>query len=427
MKKFFVTVACFFFIAFAYGQSIKGVVIDGVSLKPISNVNIQIEFLDAGSNSNDKGEFEVFIEKDYLNLIFTHVNYDDHIEFVSTDSKFITVRLNPKTNIIDEISISATSLVDTISKRNQYSVSTYELLKDYIFWVENHGTFKKKLSFKNLSSDLERSIWLDTIKNIASLEKSCNQRMYLRCKDFAYPISIVNDNIILEERLTIKLYQEYVEPCKLRNGNDLFYVRSNFNGLQSTYLRYNIADESLNDFRTISEEELINGYLADLNIIRQSQGINNIFTNDANTNAAIRDIQEKGDFLNEVVYRPKVSNFLYKKNQNIVLLNHIENKIEYYHENQLVTNIDIQYFKSEKWLKHVVLDMETQEVYSLYKSTKGIELRRILIENGESEFVAYLDTDFPNYKSVKVHKGIAYFLCGEKVERSSKLLLSKVL
>lgn len=427
MKKILLTLILSTLIQISFGQAVKGIVVDGISNKPISNVNIQLEFSYAGTTTNSKGEFEINLNEGTSNLIFSHVNYDDHIQLVDANSKLITVSLNSKSNIIKEISISASSILDTISKHKQYSVSSYELIGDYLFWIENHGTFRKKLSYKSLDSDIEKSIWLDTIKNVEALQKSCNQRMYLTCKNECYPISIINDKIIVGEKVSLKLYQEFVEPCMLRNGTDLFYVRTKYNGLQTSYVRYDIMDESLEIFRTISEVELINGYLRDLHIIRQSQGINNITTNNVVKNTRIRNTQEKGDFLNEVVYKPKVSNYLYKQKQEIILLNHIDNNIEIYQNNKFVNSLKIKYHNSDNWLKQVVLDQETQEAYTLYKSPKGIELRRILIDSGESEFVENLDTDFPNYKSVKVHRGVVYYLGAAEVERKSWVLFSKVL
>jgi len=427
MKKFIHIILFSFLVQISFGQSIKGIVVDGITDAPIPNANIQLQFSNLGTNSNEQGQFAIDIKSTSANLIFTHVNYEKHIEFIDVNLKFITVKLYPKSNIIDEISISARSPLDTISQQKQYSVTSYELLEDYVFWIENHGTLKRKLSFKNLSSNLEKSIWLDTIKNVEVLHRSCNQRMYLTSKTHSYSISIINDKIILGGKTPIKQFNQFVKPCMLRNGHDLFYLRAKFNGLQTIYVKYNLKDETLNNFRVISEKELIDGYFEDLGVMIQSQDINNITTNDQYTNSKIRNIQEKGDFLTEVFYKPVVSNFIYSVDQNLIIINHIDNQIEFYSEDVLENTIEIQYNKTENWLKHIVLDQETKEVYTLLRSTKGIELRRINIQTGESEFVAYLETDFPNFKTVKVHKGVAYFLGGEKVGRSSKMLLSKEL
>lgn len=411
----------------AFSQSVTGIVVDGITEIPIENVNIQLQFSNLGTTTNNKGEFTINIKSASANLIFTHINYEKHIEFIDADLQYITVKLYPSSIIIDEISISASSMVDTISNQKEYSVTAYELIQDYIFWIENHGLNKRKLSFKNLSSEIENSIWLKDIKNIEALEKSCNQRMHLVCKNFSYEILIINDKLIIGEKTTIQDYYEYIQPCVLRSGQNLYYQRTKYNGLQTSYVRYNIDEQSLNVFRTISETELINGYAADFNIIKNSEIVNNITVTTQDENTKVRDLQEKGDFLKEVFYKPVVSNFIYEVDQKIIILNHIENKIEFYESNNLEKAIDIKYNTTEKWLKHVILDQETKVVYTLFKSPKGIELRRISLQNGNSEFVCYLDTDFPNFETVKVHKDVAYFLGDKNVERSTKLLMSKPL
>ena len=99
--------------------------------------------------------------------------------------------------------------------------------------------------------------------------------------------------------------------------------------------------------------------------------------------------------------------------------------IERYENFLLSQKIGMHYDKVDNWLKTIVLDEVSREVYAPFASAKGIELRRLLMGSGESEFVEYLETDLTNFESIKVHNGFAYYLGKANALAGFKILLKK--
>jgi hypothetical protein len=91
-------------------QTVKGIVLDGESKKPIPYVNIGMVNKNRGTVSLEDGQFEILLDEKYGTdtLRFSSIGYSDKSflvkDFLNLPSKIVT--LNPKTIVLNEVVIT---------------------------------------------------------------------------------------------------------------------------------------------------------------------------------------------------------------------------------------------------------------------------------------------------------------------------------
>ena len=115
-------------LAFSQPFQIKGVIKDKNTNKIIPYVNIGIFEKSVGTVSNEKGEFEILIDEEYMESIlsFSHINYEFHqvqIKDLINDSNICL--LTQKTNQLEEVIVSGTKPYLIGRKNSKNSVKGY--------------------------------------------------------------------------------------------------------------------------------------------------------------------------------------------------------------------------------------------------------------------------------------------------------------
>ncbi len=427
MKKVLILPLLVILLLEANAQNIiSGKVLDYITEEPIASVNITLIDSNQGTSSNTTGEFEIIIERIPCTLEFTHIGYENHIIKISKyDLDPLNIMLIPKVNKLTEISITSKKEDKVLSPGNSFSILSFEINKEKLFWLEYAGSFKNKIiSCQDLLTEKTVSISLDTIKHIQYLEESCDENLYLITRDFAYPLVVENGQIKLGNRISSVTYENYIKPCVLRTESDLIYLRSSYNGLQKNYLRYNLKATSLTNFKTISEEQEIAQLKNDISLIKQSETATNITSNSSTRNKIIRDLQKKGDFLEMIYYKPEFENFLFTSNKKLILLNHVQGRIEIFKNYDLINFKNLTYIKDKNWLRNIVLDKKDEKIYTCFKSQNGINIHQINIDDGDTSFVDHLQIEISLFDKIRIHEDFIYYLKKSK-DNFTKLILIK--
>ena len=85
---------------------IEGKVIDSVSQKPLTNINIFLSHTTNGTNSNEKGEFQLGnLKQGKYELVVSSLNYEEMIIPISVNqnSAPFLIKLKPTANILKEV------------------------------------------------------------------------------------------------------------------------------------------------------------------------------------------------------------------------------------------------------------------------------------------------------------------------------------
>ena len=128
---------------------------------------------------------------------------------------------------------------------------------------------------------------------------------------------------------------------------------------------YNLLSEKLTNVKSIFNPKQLQNYIDELGLIEKSQVISNITTNSIAENERIRNLQEDGDFYLKVFYKPEFPIYLSRIEDNLLLFNHIDGRLEKYesdHSNYEYIELDV---KNNKWLKQIITDEVRQEHYTL--------------------------------------------------------------
>ncbi|GAG98854.1 unnamed protein product, partial [marine sediment metagenome] len=105
--KIFILIPCFI-SSLCFLQSIKGVVLDAITLEPIESASIYYDNTTVGTASNFKGEFEIEFESSITSsLIISFIGYETTIIPDYTSKKFYKILLNKSDNKLDEVVIYA--------------------------------------------------------------------------------------------------------------------------------------------------------------------------------------------------------------------------------------------------------------------------------------------------------------------------------
>ena len=401
---------------FSFAQFIvEGTIIDAFNNLPIENANIQLKGQEKGSTSNEFGKFSLEIESLPVSLLISHIGFETEeylIEVQSEEEVFIF--LFPEVNVLDEITVIPKDQIKSLSDVDEYSINHFEISDDKIYCLEFYGTFKKyNLRIKNLSGDVISSLKLNDIKGLSGLSKSCNNNVYLLTSSKAVAIKNVDAQIDLRSSIQLDTFKQLVQTCKLINNKKLYYINEFHNGLSSEVSMYDIDKDLLKTMRSISNKEQVSNYKKDRQFIDRSESIGNIETNNVGKNEAIRNLQEDGDFLSKIFYKPEHPIFIGAQNDGIIIFNHIESKLEIYRDDVLVSEVDIVYPKDKRWLKKIIFDEITQKAYGIFDFKGRIGIKEIIVENGKTKLVAVLKTSIQNSKSIRVYNGLVFYLKNE--------------
>lgn len=94
--------------SFCFSQSIKGVVLDAITLEPIESASIYYDNTTVGTASNFKGEFEIEYDSSITSpLIISFIGYETTIVPDYTSKKIYKILLNKSDNELNEVVIYA--------------------------------------------------------------------------------------------------------------------------------------------------------------------------------------------------------------------------------------------------------------------------------------------------------------------------------
>ncbi len=396
---------------------------------PIEGANILIKNTNKGAFTDLDGNFKIQIDLFPTTLIITHLGYKKkEIQITNDSQKNNPIYLEPLYNILENITIRHSYEEVSISNAKEYSILDFEVFDESILRLELHGARSYVLTLTDLDGNKKATTKLEKIKRIDRLFTSCNDNLYLVCSNYAFQIFSSEVEIDLGPQIPIDTFNNFIETCKLRLGNKLYYQVDLHNGLQKNISSYDLLSQEHNLFIIISNQTQLHNYLDDLSLINQSQTITNISTNDIGENERIRNLQENGDFYLTVFYKPEFPIYLSNSNEQILLFNHIEGKLQKYNiDDDKLAEIEIEYMNDEKWLKLIIIDQSSNAHYAICNHKKGLALKEIDLDSGSAELVAIIESNNVQYKNMKIHNGYLFYLkTRNSLEKNKGLMKYKI-
>jgi len=209
----------------------------------------------------------------------------------------------------------------------------------------------------------------------------------------------------------------------LANDDKLYYITEFYNGLLREVSMYDVPAKKRVKLNQIFNEDQLNNYLNDFGYIKSTQRITTILTADKLESERLRRIQSNSDFLKHVFYKSKYPIHLSKREGDIFILNHMDQKIERYKNGTLDTEVDIEYVSDNNWLKEIRIDPKTEKIYPLFSLKNAIGIKELNLQDGSVSLVSILDTPVQNYESIRVYDNHLFYLRSNPINQSFKELV----
>jgi hypothetical protein len=412
MLKSGITISLLFVISFGISQELlQGNILNNETNEPILGVNIQIGNSITGATTDEFGAFRMVVNQWPVVLLISHIGFEDkRLTIEALPKEVVTIYLTPTISVLDEVVVTAENKLETLSEVNQYSLKDFEIARDQIVRLEYHGTFEKeRLTLTDLEGKKISHIELDKIRATEGLFKSCADRVYLITRDYAYLINVGEIIIGLDKKIGIDTLNRFIKPCKVRYEDYLYYIIEKHNGLQRTVLEFNTLTAEDKVLEVVGDDNVIANYKTDLGLMKEGQQISNIMTNNVAENEKIRGLQNQSDFLTKIFYKPEYPVNVCRQSDKVLIFNHPEMRLLIYNDHQIETERRIPYVEDKKWLKKLLQDESSEEIYGLFDHQKGTQINKISVDTGLTEIVGIIPGAKYTLGKIKIYKNWVYY------------------
>jgi hypothetical protein len=417
---------------------IKGKILDKTSGVPIGDVNIKLEDFPVGTTTSKEGLFSISLEELPVRFIISHIGYQTKIiEITDVFEQEISISLERKTEELDEVVISGTK-VETIYKDEVYSVLDYEFLDDDILLLIYRNSFSKELILLDPSNDTITKLNTVKIKPL-KLFKDCFNAVHVLGKDSAYQLYFHNGRIDLIYPTPVSEFKKLMFPCVTQLNDNIYFKLNFYNELVVEYQYAKEMESQLHFLRRIVDSvkiDLINSnpYMRSLLNIGLYNDAEERILNMSDYVAMDDQIKMMNDlragefeahYLRKIVLTPVFAPLL-KLRDTLVIFNHPQGQIEFYSpNNRLIRTVKINYADDPDWVKEIIADEITSNVYCLFLKSGVYNIRRVNTQNGQIEQI--LRIYYPFVKKIKVRDGYVFYLYkGMGEGENSKLFRQKM-
>ena len=400
---------------------IKGRIIDKTSSVPISDVNIKLRDLPVGTTTSKEGLFTISVEALPVTLIISHISFQTKIvEIADLNEQEIFISLERKTEELDEIVISGTK-VESVYKDDVYSVLDYEFLDDDILLLVYRNSFSKELIMLDPSYDTITKLNTAKIKP-ASIFKDCFNAVHVLGKDSAYQLYFHDGRIDLIYPTQVDEFKKLMFPCITQLNDNIYFKLTFFNELVVEYRYAKEREGQLHLLRRIVDSvktDLINSnpYMRSLLNIGLYNGSEERILNMRDYTAMddqikmmneLRTAEFEAHYLRKIILTPVFAPIV-KLRDTLVIFNHPQGQIEFYSpDNRLTRTVKINYADDPDWVKEIIADQISSNVYCLFLKSGVYKIRKVNTRNGQIEQI--LRIYYPFVKEIKVRDGYIFYI-----------------
>jgi len=427
--KFFISLFFIINVSLAYSQQLyKAKIVDGITHQALQGANVKLEDSHQGGASDENGDIEINLTTLPVIIRISHIGYADEIRSIKiVPNYYDVIYLYPINEILSEITISDVNEIQSLSVVEKYSVTDFEIVKNRIFQLEYYNAFEKfQLKITDLEGISIQTIPLREISRVHDLFLSCNEVVYIRSKNYVYPVSGFIDQFSLGEKKKIDDFTESVTACKYKIDSKLYFLREHHNGLMKEITSFDLSVKEHALVKVVSQNDRIRSLHENDRLIAVGQGTVDSELMTVSEKLNLRKIQQESDFLIYHFYKHEYPVCFGQLNGKLVLYNHVERKIEIYEKDKLSSEIEINYVLDNKWLKKMIQDKMTGKSYVLFKLNSGIGIKEVNPLTGKVQLKGIVQTMVQDYDKIEILADTVYFLRSDD-QTGSKMELCKLI
>jgi hypothetical protein len=410
------------------GQSvIRGRIIDlnnkGISYATIQSINHQ-------SVTNKAGYFEMKTATDTVVLTIRHVGYQTKIDTInmSKANGFISIILTKKEINLDSVTVK--------TKRYPEFLIDYEISEGVIYTLNRRN---KKRFVKTFNPEKSWVLEKEVPKKFNEIKKDCFGNILLISEDSVNQIFVYNNEIVTIAKFSISDYQKQLEPCVAAFNNRVIVTKYANHDQQLIFDLYhnkavthlaNIWDKEASKvaqayyaeiirlyYQNTPEEQNIielgvwDGDLVKLSVRYTIKAINGMILYSGWT------VEQIGWYENVAalpLYCP-----VFVQANNLLLFDFVNGTLNTYDFNgKQLKSLNISFHKDKDWLPQVLLNEETQKLYTLYHINNSFVIKEIDINTGlVNNAFEICKSCYP--EQISVYKNELFYVTDLKLRRVS--------
>jgi hypothetical protein len=422
--------------SFCQSLILKGTVIDGLTSKPISEVNIKIKGTTIGNSTDNTGSFTLKLAKIPVTLVLSCIGYEDaQFEVITVPEFQLEFMMRPKSYSLPPVDISSTKY-SFMFRDKDYSVLDYELMDDkvlllvYRYELKNSRLILLSADGDTLANndppDMPAYLYKDFLENIHYLSKAGN----------AYQCSYNSndDKLRFVNKTTSDSLFLWVKPFIFKLSDRLYFQDKQANGYGTGIGYYEKGADKKYIMKSISIGK-IHEFIDDLkfyvswnNFYRTSgfgiPSANNVGENDSETDPDFdfSSSRTEGGLYggnearaHQIEYYNMIFPVIKTKENTIAFFNFGSDIIDFLDENgNILRKVPIGFHKEIRtetewrWGSKIIEDKYSGNVYTTFIHHGMVKIRKIDLETGKLNFGTVLPYPFP--EKIEIHKGIAFFL-----------------
>lgn len=390
---------------FCQTTSIMGQVKDADSQEAVPYSTIQNLTEDGGVFADDLGVFELPVMKFPVRLVISSIGYKTDTLLIKNKTSNLSILLKKDNNLLPTIEIIARQKLKAINDK-KYSPHNFVLWNNYAFLLSKRGTFGNfQIEVFDEQGNLFKTHQLD-LGRIDDIKVNCLDKLYIGNKTHNINLDYSSGQFVPLSQMLNSDYDSFFENCICQDEQSLIYEFKLQNGLVKKYVK---ADKRTGDsalFKEIKEEQRLANYKQDVALINEAHTVSNMGDIDVCENERVRRVQAQGDFMEQVFYKNFAENYLFTLDEQFVLFNHEERKIEFFGEEDHFIPMD---FASDKsYMGLVLLDKTTQKIHAAFHVPKGIALKEVNLTTGQAGKEHFLEV--AHFEKIKIQSDVAFVL-----------------
>ncbi len=393
-------------------QQLEGLILDAADQQPLLGANIWNIKEQRGTSSNAEGRFTLNYNQLPIQLEVSYLGYEKQVLTIEEQpDSILTIVLKTDARRLKEVIVRSEVKEEVLSNVEEYTVVRFEIFGDKIVRLDYYDMRTKyQLKVLDLEGNQLNAFSLRDLKGIEDLYRSCRDNPFLMTRDEAIELELDGNELAIVQRIPRKTFEYYIEPCQASSGAYAFYTFEAMNGLAKIFKSYNHQTEESREIRVVSEQQQIYRLFEDIGKMAYGNVVHNLGVKNWVENQTLRRAQAEADFLGKVYYKPDQPTPLFVKGREVLLFNHLEERLEVYSlEGQLRATQNLTYVEDKKWTKEVLQDRTTGQIYVLFDRKGGWGLREIDDYSGQLTDNELMLSETPLDQLV-VANGSAYYL-----------------
>ncbi len=426
--KFFKPLFYFFIFnaqSFSAQQVIQITFRDKIDNSTIHNVSAAIKLTNKGAldttlfrKSNEQGS--IYFTNTVLNnaiafsINTTHSVFEDFTKTYAIQSKLDTIRLSVslvalKVQAINQITVKAPGVTDTVFQSTKISVADYELLENGMYLLLTYERTLAKQSELLLFDGINVLSSFQLPEKALYLTKDYRNNTHIICESNVYGVVFTNNELSIG-LIPKEYFFKYIAPIVDSNTTKLYFSNFNKDYPAFDYFTYDLSDSTYRKILHIEDDLIMELYRSEYKWVDVRT---KLWAKNKELQTGIdAEIWVGANYFTQSIYYEEVYAPLFQRNDSVFIFDFTKDQLSVF--NKLGDSLNLvpiyfHYFKNKTgWKRQIIQDKSTGKIYCLFEKDGNVFLG--LISTSTGLITKKYRLHFKYVEEVKIDFGIATYI-----------------